>query len=96
LPSTALKTRLFGDWKTAKKLRIEFDEMPARQGFQAILKVELIIRKYERVLVRPTPLKKTINPCKFNTYKGFLFGVHRKVHSFLGFLEIFSVDLSML
>ena len=40
---------------------------------------------------RPTPLQKTINPCKLNTYKGFLFRVHRKVHSFLGFLEIFSL-----
>jgi hypothetical protein len=25
--------------------------------------------------VRPTPLRKTINPCKLNTYKGFVFGV---------------------
>jgi|GEM_PF-5061466 len=33
--------------------------------------------------VRPTPLQKMINPCKLNTYKGFLFMVHRKVHSFL-------------
>ena len=24
---------------------------------------------------RPTPLQKTINPCKLNTYKGFVFGV---------------------
>ncbi|MEY2595429.1 MAG: hypothetical protein RI965_701 [Bacteroidota bacterium] len=28
-----------------------------------------------------------INPCKLNPYKGFLFRVHRKVHSFLGFLK---------
>ncbi len=36
---------------------------------------------------RPTPLQKTIIPCKSNTYKGFLFRVHRKVHSFWGSLK---------
>lgn len=45
LPSTALKTRLFGDWKTAKKQKIGFDETPYQQGFQPIMKFELIIRK---------------------------------------------------
>jgi hypothetical protein len=28
-----------------------------------------------------------INPCKLNTYKGFLFGVHKKVRSFGGSLK---------